>query len=169
MFQKMEHEQINRYKVENMKRFTMLLLAVLVPLSGLAEDHESVDKQIRQMEARFNGAYAENDLRTYFGNYTEDATLIFYGARQPLTNYKKELHTMIDSGGGMEKNDMTDLKIQVMPGGHVAVATYRLSSVTRNPNGKKQATSAFETDVWQKIDDNWKIISMHYSEIPPVE
>jgi ketosteroid isomerase-like protein len=76
---------------------------------------------------------------------------------------------MIDSGGGMEKNDMTDLKIQVMPGGDVAVATYMLSSVTRNPNGKKQTTRAFETDVWQKIDDNWKIISMHYSEIPPVE
>ena len=147
----------------------MLLLAVLVPLSGLTDQRESVDKQIRHMEERFNGAYAGNDLNTYFGSYTEDATLIFYGARQPLANYKKEWHTMIDAGGGMEKNDMTDLKIQVMPGGDVAVATYLLSSVTRNPNGEKQATRGFETDVWQKIDDKWKIISVHYSEIPPVE
>jgi hypothetical protein len=68
MFQRMKQEQINRYKVEDMKRFTMLLLAVLVPLSGLTDQRESVDEQNRHMEERFNGAYAGNDLNTYFGN-----------------------------------------------------------------------------------------------------
>jgi len=28
---------------------------------------------------------------------------------------------------------------------------------------------AFETDVWQKIDAEWKVVSLHYSEIPPDE
>ena len=31
------------------------------------------------------------------------------------------------------------------------------------------ATRAFETDVWQKIDGKWKLISLHYSDIAPDE
>jgi hypothetical protein len=36
----------------------------------------------------------------------------------------------------------------------------------RAPDGSIRSARAFETDVWQKIDGQWKIVSLHYSEVP---
>ncbi len=51
----------------------------------------------------------------------------------------------------------------------VAIATSFIDNRTRSPDGSKDTSRAFETDVWQKIDGNWQIISLHYSVIPPAE
>ncbi len=40
---------------------------------------------------------------------------------------------------------------------------------TRSPEGEISTARAFETDVWQKIDGKWQIVSLHYTEIPPDE
>ena len=152
-----------------MKNLLIIFLGLALPLSALADDNETVEQQIRSMEATFNNAYGENDLDTYFGTYAEDATLIFYGSRHVVADYEEDWHAMVAAGGGVEKNLMSDLRIQVMPGGEVAVATYMLESVSRSPNGDKSMARAFETDVWQKLDGSWKIVSMHYSEISPTE
>ena len=146
-----------------MKNLFVLLLAVSLPT--LLPADENVEREIRDMEARFNGAYGDNDVATYFGTYTADATLIFYGSRQVVADYEAEWREMIAAGGGVEQNELSDLRVQVMPGGEVAVATYRLHVVTRSPDGELTTADALETDVWQKIDGEWRIVSMHYSEI----
>ena len=146
-----------------MKKSIVLLVAALMSVPLLADDN--VEREIRDMEARFNGAYGENDVATYFGTYTEDATLIFYGSRQVVAEYEAEWREMIAAGGGVERNDLSDLRVQVMSGGEVAVATYQLHVITRSPDGELTTADAFETDVWQKIDGEWRIVSMHYSEI----
>jgi ketosteroid isomerase-like protein len=76
---------------------------------------------------------------------------------------------MMEAGGGVEMNEMSDLQMQVMPCGDVAIATSFIDNRTRSPDGTTSTVRAFETDVWQKIDGNWKIISLHYSEIAPDE
>ena len=53
-----------------------------------------------------------------------------------------------------------------IPGGF-AIATSFVDNRTLEPDGTTSAINAFETDVWQKIDGNWKIISLHYSEFAP--
>ena len=60
-----------------------------------------------------------------------------------------------------------DLVIQMMPGGETAIATSFIDNRTRSPEGEVSTVRAFETDVWQKIDGEWKIVSLHYSEIAP--
>ncbi|MEQ8800957.1 MAG: nuclear transport factor 2 family protein, partial [Haliea sp.] len=62
-----------------------------------------------------------------------------------------------------------DLQVQLMPGDDVAVATSFVDNRTRAPDGATSTVRAFETDVWQKINGEWKIISLHYSVIPPPE
>ena len=69
------------------------------------------------------------------------------------------------AGGGVEINTMSDLQVQIMPGGDTAVATSVVKNRTRSPDGSKSSSKAFETDVWQKIDSQWKIISLDYSAI----
>ena len=54
-----------------------------------------------------------------------------------------------------------------MPGGDVAVASYFIDYRLRTPDGEVTELKAFESDVWQKIDGAWKVVSLHYTEILP--
>ena len=148
------------------KRITILAVT-LISFAVLAAHHESAEDEVRAAAEAFDTAYATNDIEGYFGHYAEGATVYFYGARQDMSAYQKEWSAMIDAGGGVEVNEMSDIVIQVMPGGDVAIATSFIENKTRSPEGEVSTVRAFETDVWQKIDGEWKIISLHYSEIPP--
>lgn len=33
-------------------------------------------------------------------------------------------------------------------------------------DGSVSTARAFESEVWQKVGDDWKIVNLHYSEIP---
>jgi len=141
----------------------------LITLSAMAEHHGSENADLHAAIKAFDGAYATNDVDTYFGFYADDATVYFFGARQDVAAYHEEWIAMMEAGGGVEMNEMSDLQVQVMPCGDVAIATSFVDNRTRSPDGTTSTVRAFETDVWQKIDGNWKIISLHYSEIAPDE
>ncbi|MFT5332174.1 MAG: ketosteroid isomerase-like protein [Halioglobus sp.] len=86
-----------------------------------------------------------------------------------MAAYHKMWTELMAAGGGVELNEMSDLKVQVMPGGDIAIATSYIDNRTRSPDGTKSTSRAFETDVWQKINGKWKIISLHYSGISAQE
>ncbi len=152
-----------------MKKFLTCLVTMLIAIPVLAAHHESAEAEVNAAVVAFNEAYASNDVESYFSNYTDDATLYFFGARQDVAVYHKEWSEMIGAGGGVEKNDISDLRVQVMPGDEVAVATYFVDNVSRSPDGETTMAKAFESDVWQKIDGRWQIVSLHYTEIAPEE
>lgn len=143
------------------------IVAALISFSAIAEHHRSADAEVRDAVESFNSAYAGNDVEAYFSHYTDDATLYFFGARQKVSAYHEEWTEMVAAGGAVEENAMSDLQVQLLPGGDVAVATYFVDNRTRTPDGETTASRAFETDVWAKIDGEWKIVSLHYTEIPP--
>lgn len=149
-----------------MNKILACLVAALISFSAMAEHHSSADAEVRDAVKAFNSAYASNDVETYFSHYAADATVYFYGARQDLSAYHEEWAEMVDAGGGIEKNELSDLQVQVMPSGDVAVATYFVDYRLRMPNGEVSVAKAFESEVWQKIDGDWKIVNLHYSEIP---
>ncbi len=148
-----------------MKRIMMIWLAVCLPLAAFGDQHDDVDAEIAALVQGFNDAYATNDLDGYFGYYTDDVSLSFFGMRQDVAAYGEEWQAMIAAGGGVEQNDLSDIRIQVMPGGETAVATYFIDNKSRARDGEVASAKAFETDVWQKIDGEWKIVSLHYTEI----
>ncbi len=150
------------------KRIT-ILATTLISFAALAAHHGSAEDEVRAAAEAFNTAYATNDIEGYFGHYADGATVFFYGARQDMSAYHKEWSAMMDAGGGVEVNEMSDLVIQMMPSGEVAIATSFIDNQTRAPEGEVSTVRAFETDVWQKIDGEWKIVSLHYSEIQPDE
>ena len=91
----------------------------------------------------------------------------FEDARQDIAAYHQMWTALMEAGGGVELNEMSDIKVQVMPSGDVVIATSFIDNRTRSPDETTTTLREFETDVWQKIDGKWKIISMHYSEILP--
>lgn len=100
---------------------------------------------------------------------TIDATLFYGRERQDLAAYAESWPKFMEAGGGVEKNEMSDLKVQVLPCGDAAVSTAFIHNITRSPDGSKDAIRAFETDVWQKVDGEWKVVSLHYTELPAEE
>jgi ketosteroid isomerase-like protein len=152
-----------------MRRPISVLAATLISFVALASHHGSAEDEVRAAAEAFNTAYATNDIEAYFGHYADEATLYYYGARQDLSAYHEEWSAMMEAGGGVEVNEMSDVVIQMMPSGEVAIATSFIDNRTRSVEGEVSTVRGFETDVWQKIDGEWKIISLHYTEIPPDE
>lgn len=152
-----------------MNKFLIGLMAAAITFSAAAEHHSSTESEVRAAVKAFNGAYEENDVGTYFSYYIDHATLYFFGERQDVSAYHEQWQAMVDAGGGVEKNELSDVRVQVLPGGNVAVATYFIDNESRSPDGDTSAAKAFETDVWLKTDGGWKIVSLHYTEIPPAD
>jgi ketosteroid isomerase-like protein len=149
-----------------MRKLLLCLLVAVLP--GLAQGaHHETEAEILALAEAFNTAYATNKVDAYFSFYAQDAELYFFGARQDIAAYKKEWQALMAAGGGVEKNTMSDIKIQVMPGGNVAVLTSFVDNQTRDPDTGLSTAKAFETDVWRKMDGIWKIVTLHYSELPP--
>ena len=92
-----------------MKTLARLIFAITLPLVALAGNPEAVESEIVAMEGAFNEAYATNQVDTYFSFYTEDATLFFYGERQPVALYRKDWHDTINAGSAVVRNDVSDM------------------------------------------------------------
>jgi ketosteroid isomerase-like protein len=148
-----------------MKNLITIILTMALPLVALAGNPEAVESKIAEMENAFNEAYTANQIDTYFDFYAKDATLFFYGERQPVERYHKEWQASIDAGGAVVSNDVSDMEIRVLPGGKAAVASSFIDNSTRSPDGELTTVRAYESNVWQKIDGQWKVVSLHYNEI----
>ena len=152
-----------------MKKVFICLAMLLAPLAVLAGDKDGVDKKLHTAVIGFNDAYATNDVEAYFNYYSDEAAAFFFEERVDLPAYEVMWTAMISAGGGVEVNEISDLQIQTLPGGKTAIATYFVDNRTRDPEGNIETSKAFETDVWQKIDGDWKIIMIHYSTITAAE
>lgn len=150
-----------------MARILTCIIAALMSFSVSADHHGAVETEVLEAVKAFNGDYESNDVDAYFSHYADDATLYFFGARQDVSAYHKQWAETVSAGGAVVKYTLSDIKIQVLPSRDVAVATYFIDFQMRLPDGQASASRAFETDVWQKIDGNWKVASLHYTEIPP--
>jgi ketosteroid isomerase-like protein len=149
-----------------MKSILTGLVAALISVSAMAQDYGAAEAEVRTAIKAFNDAYAGNDVDAYFDHYAADAMVYFYGARQDLSAYHEEWAEMVEAGGEVEKNELSDVQVQVMPSGDVAIASYFVDYRLRAPDGNVSAVKAFESEVWQKIGDDWKLVNLHYSEIP---
>jgi ketosteroid isomerase-like protein len=160
-----------------MRKMLSCLVIVLVSFSAMAEHHlaekgSGKDAENADLHAAINAfdrAYATNDVELYFSLYADDATVYFGDGRVDMAAYHEMWTELMAAGGGVELNEMSDLQVQILPHGDVAIATSFIDNRTRSPDGTTSTSRAFETDVWQKIDGKWQIIGLHYSRISAEE
>ncbi len=145
-----------------------MIAATLSLFLSTAAAQPAAAAEIEKLEVAFNGAYERNNLDEYFSYYADDATLWFESGRVKLEDYKKDWYALIKGGGGVEKNALSDMRVQLSPAGDAAIATYALDVLTRQADGKKTKEKALETDVWFKRDGKWKLVHVHYNskEVP---
>jgi ketosteroid isomerase-like protein len=139
------------------------LLAALLLTCAAAP---STEQQIRDLEKSANDAYAANDLPVYFSFYAPDLRALYPEGPTNLPDYIKSWTAMIKSGARIEGFSYKDMVVQVSPGDDAAVASYQATAKQRNADKTVTTENFNETDVWFKRDGNWKIVEIHYSEIP---
>ena len=151
-----------------MKKLYILVTTILFWSSVCnAQDNSIAAEEVRKATLAFNVAYETNDVDGYFDMYTDDAMLYFYGERWEVsTYYDYWKNAMVGAGGGVEKNTTSVIQVKVAPGGNTAVVGSFIENRSRSPEGNINEEKGYETEVWQKIEGEWKIISLHYSVIP---
>ena len=144
-----------------------LLLVIGIAFVNLCFGQEpQTAREIRGLEEKMNAAYAANDLPAYFAYYSDDFTQWLPDGRTDLPQYKKEWTAFIRSGGKVESDHISDMHIQVSPGGDTVVASYLLNVKTRYPKGGVRDEDFHESDVWFKRNGTWKVVHLHYSAAP---
>jgi len=59
------------------------------------------------------------------------------------------------------------IDIRLSPDGNSGIAYSRLPYLYRNSDGVETTMTIAETDVWWKIDGEWKVVHIHFPEVPP--
>jgi ketosteroid isomerase-like protein len=113
-----------------------------------------------------NASYAANHLPSYFASYSPDFTQWLPEGRTDLPQYEKMWTAIIKSGGGVESVSLSDMHVQIDPGGDTAVASYLLGVKTRSAKGVVSDEKFQESDVWFKRNGEWKVVHLHYSPAP---
>jgi ketosteroid isomerase-like protein len=152
-------------------KINIMLTAVLMLAGSLfalraTTPPDNPEQQIRELEEKVNGAYAANDLPSYFSYYAPDFSQWLPEGRTDLPTYQKDWTLFIQGGGRVEAASYSDLHIQVGPSGDTAVASYILRVRTRSAKGEVMEEDNQESDVFFKRGGIWKIVFLHYSPAP---
>jgi ketosteroid isomerase-like protein len=137
-------------------------LLVALTLAGAAVP-TAAEKEVRDAEARFNAAYAANDMAKYWPFYDAGLTQWWPDGRVDLAKYKADWTKLLADGGRVLQNDLSDMLVQVSPSGDAAVASYRARVVTRQPDGRVTTEDVQETDVWFKKDGAWRVVHLNFA------
>jgi len=149
-----------------MRAVALVVTLLALPLSASLAAAPAASDEIRKLEQEMNDAYAANDLPKYFGYYADDLTQWLPEGRTDLPQYKKSWTAYIGAGAKIRSVKLSDLHIQVGPSGDTAVASYLLHVSTKEKDGKITEGDYRESDVWFKRSGNWRVVFLHYSEVP---
>lgn len=145
-------------------KIKILVLAILLAPCAYADNHYGVAGEVEAAMRTFNGAYESGDYETYFYYYTKDATLYFFGERQTVSDYYESWKATVESGFRYEQYALSDIRVQVLGDGDTAITTYFVDQRSKSADGEVVESKGFESEVWEKIGDEWKIVSLHYTE-----
>jgi len=155
-----------------MKKFvnpltTLVLTLLMYQGTALAQSPgRDAATEVRDSVIAFNQSYEMNDLDAYFSYYRPDTGLLFDSGRVTLNDYKTMWHGLIEQGGGVQSNVISDLQIVIDALGDTAIATYQLDVDTLQPDGTVTREHALETDIWMNTDGQWRVAHVHYTAKP---
>ena len=149
-----------------MKCAPVLVLAALLSAPQVArQSTAAAELEVREFEQKYNGAYAANDLPTYFSYLAPDFAQWLPSGRTDKAAYQESWTRFITGGGKVLAAELSELQIKIGPNGDTAVASYLLHVKTHSARGDSDDTYQ-ETDVLFKRDGAWKVVYLHYSPAP---
>jgi ketosteroid isomerase-like protein len=146
------------------RRFVWLV-AFLAAVPAAAQSPAAIEQQIRDLEQKYNAAYAANDLPAYFSYLADDFGQWLPSGRTDKASYQTSWTRFITGGGKVLSAELSDVQVKVSPAGDTAVVSYLLHVKTQSSRGTADETYQ-ETDVWFKRNNDWKVVFLHYAAAP---
>jgi ketosteroid isomerase-like protein len=144
------------------KLIAVLLLSSAAFAQSGAKPPSPAEKEVLDVETKYNGAYAANDLPAYFGYLAPDFVQWLPGGRSTKDQYQTSWTKFITAGNKVLSADFTDMQIQVSPSQDAAAASYLLHVVTHSTRGDSDEYFQ-ESDVLFKRDGVWKVVHLNYA------
>jgi ketosteroid isomerase-like protein len=145
-----------------MKKIIAILLISSALYAQSNPKQATSEKEVLDLEQKYNAAYAANDLNLYFSFLAPDFVQWLPGGRSTKDEYVKSWSHFIEGGGKVLSADFTEMKIQVSPAGDAAAASYLLHVVTHSTRGDSDEYFQ-ESDVLFKRDGAWKVVHLNYA------
>ena len=139
------------------------VLMLIALLAGQAAT--TAEQEVRDLEQKYNAAYAANDLPAYFAYLAPDFMQWLPSGRTDKASYEQSWTRFITGGGKVTSVDLSEMQIKIGPAGDSAVASYLLHVKTHSTRGDSDDTYQ-ETDVLFKRAGAWKVVYLHYSPAP---
>ena len=145
-----------------MRLIVLVAVGVSVLNAQTNAKQTAAQNQVLELEKKYNGAYAANDLPAYFGFLAADFNQWLPGGRTDKAAYQKSWTRFIEGGGKVLSADFSDMVIQVSSDADSAVASYLLHVVTHSTRGDSDEYFQ-ETDVLFKRSGEWKLVHLNYA------
>ena len=124
-------------------------------------------KEVRTAIAKLTETYGANDIDGYFALYAPELTWWGPGGRSDREAYHKMWTESVKTTGGLASAETSDLRIQVSPGGDLAVASYLLKVARKNPGPNRSPNITYEmSPTLIKRGGAWKIVHLHFQAVP---
>jgi ketosteroid isomerase-like protein len=145
-----------------MKLIVLLAIGASVLSAQSDPKKAAAEKEVLELEQKYNSAYAANDLPAYFGFLASDFNQWLPSGRTDKAAYQKSWTRFIEGGGKVLSADFTDMVIQVSPDADSAIASYLLHVVTHSNRGDSDEYFQ-ETDVLFLREGQWKVVHLNYA------
>ena len=146
----------------------VLALCWTIAIRAESSSAEKDRAEVLAASAAFNKAYAENRLEDYFSYYADNAVLMTPGGTlQAAAEYRAEWKVLLASGGGVAKLVTTQpTAVTISTDGSSAVVAFTpYTAVYKDSEGNESTANYAETDIWWKINGEWKVVYIHYHEL----
>jgi ketosteroid isomerase-like protein len=150
-----------------MIRVIVCCLGLLIAVPVAAQSPAAIEQQIRDLEQKYNAAYAANDLPTYFSYLADDFGQWLPSGRTDKASYQTSWTRFITGGGKVLSAELSDVQVKVSPAADTAVVSYLLHVKTQSSRGTADETYQ-ETDVWFKRNNQWNVLSLPVPPPPPL-
>ena len=138
--------------------------------SGLSDQERAASlEELRTAVDTFYNAWYDSDWDLYYSFYADDVVLIdSSGDHMSLDEYNAKAAQQTERIGSvitdqLHKNLVPT--IRVGPNGDAGVAYWTLPFEYQKADGTKTTINWAESDVWWKIDGEWKAVLIHFHAI----
>ena len=118
-----------------MIRAFLCALTLLAAAPAAAQSPAAVEQQIRDLEQKYNAAYAANDLPAYFSYLADDFGQWLPSGRTDKASYQTSWTRFITGGGKVLSAELSDVQVKVSPASDTAVVSYLLHVKTQSARG----------------------------------
>lgn len=156
---------MNRQRILKNSGCLIVLLMLLVGCSQ--NEYHSVEDMIIAREKMLLDEWGKGHTMIFPQNSAAEITYFDPSLEKRINGIQEftELLKPIENQFTIEKYEMLNPKVQVH--GDVAVLSYNLVDYSKNPEGVEQKFFWNTTEVYAKMNSDWKIIHSHWSFTKP--